>query len=1452
MRKFYSSCILLILFSAVSVSLKAQNFFTDEGANRTFQTNGNRVLVPDHFRAYSLDVQSMRDYLWTIPSEQHMGANRVNAPQILLPMPDGSVARFKIWESSVMAPELAAKFPEMRSFTGQGIDDPYATLKLDFNPYTGFHAQILSFAKGRVYIDPYARGDMRYYISFYAKDFTPIDRFVCGVIDEELDLRPENNIPEAACLGTTLRTYRLALACTGEYSIVVASPNPPSVAASMAAINVAMNRVNGVYQTEVALTMTLIPNNDLLIFLDPNTDPYTNNNGSTMLGQNQATIDAIIGSANYDIGHVFSTGGGGIATLNSPCNPATKARGVTGLPNPFGDPFYIDYVAHEMGHQWGANHSMAGCGSSPINTKYEVGSGTTIQGYAGICGAENIQPNSDPYFHAISFDEISNFIVVGVGAGGGPGCGVMSPTGNSLPAINPLPFNNVSIPPSTPFTLTGTATDPNGDALTYSWEQWDIGGGSVHTWNAGATAPPGNTVPLFKARIPKTTGERTIPDIAVILAGYPANPPATMGGLKGETLSPVARAMKFRLNVRDNRAGGSGTVSLGSGGCQDPTTYQINVVGSTPFTVTSPNGGESYPGGSTQTITWNNAGTNAAPYNVANVKITLSTDGGLTYPTVVVASTPNTGSASVTIPVVTPTSQARIKIEAIDNIFFDISNNNFSITVPVSGFTFNNPAPATSACPAGTSMNITLNVISNGGFSNPVTLSASGNPGGTTVSFSQNPVTPTASPGTPVTVTLNGTNTLNFGSYVINVLGTASGAPNQNVNLTYTINQGAGPAITAQPNNQTICAGGNTSFSITSATATGFQWQVSTDGGANYNNVSNGGVYSGATTATLNITGATAGMNNYRYRCMASSQCGSSTSATGILTVNTAPSISGHPQNITLCAGSNHTFTVSAGGSGITYQWQEDAGSGFANVTNGGVYSGANTANLTLTGIPAGMNGYKFRCVVSGTCPPNATSNEATLTVVVPVSVTQHPNNVTVCDGGNASFTAAGSGSGVIYQWQVNTGSGFGNVTNGGVYSGATTATLSITGATTAMNGYQYRCLMSNATCTSPATTNAATLTVNALPTISSHPSSATICTGSNQSFSVTASGTGITYQWQLNTGSGFTNLSDGGVYSGTGTATLNITGATTALTGYQYRCVVSGTCTPPATSNTATLTVIAPPTITGQPTNRELCSGSNTTFTVTGTSTQTIIYQWQVNSGSGFVNVTNTGVYSGANTATLTITGAPANMSGYQYRCLLSNATCTSPTISASATLTVRQLPTVGLTANPLTSLLPGQSTTLTATPSASTGGTLTITWLYNGTPVSNPGNTRVVNVEQIGNYQVQIQETWPSTLNCSNASTVVTIDAPPSQKLFIFPSPNNGQFTVSYYNSAGNSIGRTVVIYDSKGRQIFNKRFTVSGPYTLIPIDIRPAQGGVFHVVIGDNNGNKLITGKVMITAQ
>jgi hypothetical protein len=923
----------------------------------------------------------------------------------------------------------------------------------------------------------------------------------------------------------------------------------------------AVNRVSGVYETEISVRLTLVANNNLLIFLDPATDPYTNNNGGAMLTQNINTCNSIIGSANYDIGHVFSTGGGGVAFLGVVCG-ANKAGGVTGLPNPVGDPFYIDYVAHEMGHQFAGNHtfnsvtgSCAG-GNRNGSTAYEVGSGTSIQAYAGICGTDNIQPNSDPFFHTISFDEISNFL-----SASGGGCAQVTSNGNTLPVITAMNNNNANIPLNTPFTLTGAATDANGDPITYCWEEWDLGPGGA--WNSGATS---TTAPLFKSRVPKTTGERTFPDIAVILAGYPANPAATMGGLKGETLPQVARSMKFRLTVRDNRAGGGGVVT-GGDGCQSGFTgiYQINTIAGTgPFVVTSPNGGESYAAGSTQTITWNVAGTDAAPINTSMVKISLSTDGGLTYPTVVLASTANDGSESVVIPS-TPTTTARIKVEAIGNVFFDISNANFTITLPVNGYTFGTPTNGSAACPAAGPINSTLPVVFQGTYTGPVSVTyLSGAPGGTNVTISPNSFTANGN----ATVSLNNTSALAPGTYTVVIQGTGPlPGTTQTANVSFTVNPGSGPVISGQPGNATNCAGTNATFSVTAAGATGYQWQLSTTGCAGtFNNIA------GATSASYTVTGVTAGQNGYGYRCIVSGQCGQTTSNCATLTVNTAPAITSNPSNIAVCSGSAASFTVAATGSSLTYQWQLSTGGGpFNNIV------GATNPTYTIAATAVGMNGDQYRCVVSGACTPSQTSTAATLTVNSSVTVTGNPSNQTICEGTGTSFSASASGTGLNYQWQVSPdGVNWSNVANGANYSGATTPTLTLINTPPTFNQNRYRCNITSPPCT-PGITTAALLTVNSYPVITGQPQSQTFCEGSNATLTVAATtsvGT-LSYQWQVSiNGGAFTNLVfPGSSLTPTNTNTLSQANVPATQNGYQYRCVVTAGCGS-TNSSAATFTV--------------------------------------------------------------------------------------------------------------------------------------------------------------------------------------------------------------------------------------------------------------------------------------
>ena len=644
MRYFLSFTFALLLNGLVYGQANPWSDINETGISAAPQA---RMIIPSRYRTQHLDLLQLKSHLATAPQEAEFVAGE---PGMLLdfPLPDGGYSAFEVWEAPVMDPALSAKYPTIRSYAGRNRQGDY--IRFDVSP-TGLHAMILPIQRSKVvFIDPYARGNEVDYICYFKNDLVrPEDKFMdCLVTDDLSALTVETDIMDRAGSCGNLRTYRLALACTGEYAFFHGAIGT-NKAPALAAMNTTMTRVNGVFEIDAGLRMIIVANNENVIYTDAGTDPYTNNNGSSMLGQNQTACNTQIGSANYDIGHVFSTGGGGVAYLSCVCG-SSKAGGVTGSSSPVGDAFDIDYVIHEMGHQFGAEHTQYNNCNRSNASAMEPGSASTIMGYAGIC-SPNVQNNSDDYFHARSIGQIATFI-----NGTGNGCANLVPNGNSAPSCAALV--NRTIPKSTPFVLTASGSDPNGDALTYCWEQMDA------YKSPSQPMPPtttNKTGPVFRSVDPGPSPSRYFPIFGDVLNN-------TSG--TWEKLPSISRSLNFRVTVRDNHA---------NGGCTTEKDMVVTVAAAAgPFVVTLPNTAVNWLGNSSQTITWNVAGTTGNGVNCANVAILLSTDGGASF-TTLVSSTPNDGTQGVTIPNV-GTTQARILIQAVGNVFYDVSNVNFTIT----------------------------------------------------------------------------------------------------------------------------------------------------------------------------------------------------------------------------------------------------------------------------------------------------------------------------------------------------------------------------------------------------------------------------------------------------------------------------------------------------------------------------------------------------------------------------------------------------------------------------------------------------------------------------------------------------------------------------------------------------------------------------------------------------
>lgn len=622
------------------------------------ETKFARGHHPNKYKLYGVNLSAL------LQSSKQAPELSNNSSSLLwnLPDADGNIHTFEIFNNAAMDIELANDVQNIRSLKGIDVKNRAHQISISISDIFGVHVMGFTPDGATYYLDNFTNS-LNYVVAYYKNDLeAPSSFFKCET--EGLNTQPFNeiNTPQTFSLDNKRRTFRLAMACTTEYAafhINNAPAGTPSATLEqkknivLAAMNVTLTRLNQIFERELNIHLNLVPTNKNIIFIT--SDDFNNNNAGALIGQSQTVITNVIGNANYDIGHTVSTGGGGLAQLYAPCDPQIKAMGITGSPEPVGDPYDVDYVAHEMGHQFGANHTFRNSCQGNVNgqTAMEVGSGSTIMSYAGIC-PPNVQMNVNDYYHYISIKEMQTFLQ-------SASCAQQTTVNNSAPVIQPLVAK--TIPYGTPFILTANATDADAaDVLTYAFEQVDT---------QSSTQPPvatSQTGPAFRSITPTTKNYRSFPAESTVLSGT-TNASGIVDS-QWERLATVTRPYRFIATVRDNNLAGARVVYT------QP--VNITVASTGPFVITAPNNNPTtqepiWHLGSTKTITWNVAGTNTGTINTPNVNILISTNNGDSY-TMLASNVPNNGSATVTIPTnLANTAEGRIKIEAVNNIFYTVS-----------------------------------------------------------------------------------------------------------------------------------------------------------------------------------------------------------------------------------------------------------------------------------------------------------------------------------------------------------------------------------------------------------------------------------------------------------------------------------------------------------------------------------------------------------------------------------------------------------------------------------------------------------------------------------------------------------------------------------------------------------------------------------------------------------
>jgi subtilisin-like proprotein convertase family protein len=648
--------VFFFLFFGITIQAQKGSYWERfENTNVVKTKTAMRLSFPENYKLFKTSINFLQ-VLQNAPNRLNSTATSV---EIILPNLDGNLEHYQVFEFSNFDPLLQSQYPNIRSYIGVGLEDKNAQVRFSVDP-SGLQAMVFRVGKPNEFIEVFSADKSVYAVheSSRKKGEMP---FICATEDKAIFKTLENKTTDLQNKSSAgqLLNFRLAMSCTGEYTNYFGG----TVAGSLAAINATMTRVNGVFEKDFAIHMNLISNNASIIFSDPTTDPYSSLGNWN--GELQTTLTNVIGEANYDVGHLFgSTGGGGNAgCIGCVCVDGIKGRGITSPSDgvPAGDTFDIDYVAHELGHQFGGNHTFShSLEGSGVNV--EPGSGSTIMGYAGIT-SRDVQQNSDAYFVYASIKQVQDNMV-------GKTCPIRVNLGNIAPVINA--GLDLTIPSSTPFVITGTTTSTNSN-LTYCWEQNDTATSQSGAQSGASITKTGG--PNFRSYNPVVSPTRYFPRLQSVLA----NSNTTQGlEILTEALNSNARTMKFVLTARDNFAGSGQT------GSDEMVVTVTNLAG--PFVVTAPNlNTDSWAVGSNQSVTWNVAGTTTNNINAEFVDIFLSNDGGFTYPTLLASKVPNDGSEIITVPN-SVGSNNRIMVKGYKHIFYDISNSNFTITTPTTNF----------------------------------------------------------------------------------------------------------------------------------------------------------------------------------------------------------------------------------------------------------------------------------------------------------------------------------------------------------------------------------------------------------------------------------------------------------------------------------------------------------------------------------------------------------------------------------------------------------------------------------------------------------------------------------------------------------------------------------------------------------------------------------------------